>query len=79
MTFTESLEAISKTPVSSFLINVHRFSLQNICGATAEDCSWSLNENTMIISGNGIMDNYKSGSQPWYSERENIRLYFVDP
>ena len=51
-----------------FLINFV-FAADNTCG---DFCSWSLDQTVLTITGNGTMDNYKSGSQPWYSERENI-------
>ena len=46
------------------------YPVSGVCGA---DLSWTLDaEGTLTISGAGSMEDYTSGSAPWYDYRENI-------
>lgn len=44
-----------------------------ICGATASDCSYTLDDNGLLtITGSGTMDNYAWNGAPWFSEATSI-------
>ena len=39
------------------------------CG---ENCRWSLESNTLEITGSGLMNDYINSNQPWYEKRNDI-------
>ncbi len=41
-------------------------------GYCGEDLTWDLSGGTLTISGSGPMDDYPSGSAPWYDSRDSI-------
>jgi hypothetical protein len=48
-------------------------------GATG-DCTWSLENNVLTISGDGAMEDYEYKTYaPWYNSRSSINKIVIEP
>jgi hypothetical protein len=60
-----------------FFCFAYETAAQTVDFGTTGDCTWTLTgssgDYTLTIGGNGAMENYTSGSAPWYSYRNDIK------
>ena len=50
-----------------------------VCGANGNEANvkWSLDNDTLTISGSGAMESYNLGCTPWYASKENIQIVVI--
>ena len=46
-------------------------------GTCGEELSWVLEDNTLVITGSGKMDNFRKGTAPWFGVREEIKRIWL--
>jgi len=61
----------------AFLLSVSTGLTQNISGTMKRGPKYELKGNTLIISGNGEMDNYLVTTAPWQNSRKNIEKVII--
>jgi len=46
-------------------------------GECGNDASWSYDDGTLTISGNGMMSNYRYNTMPWYHLKEQVNKVVI--
>ena len=57
--------------------NVALNTMETITGQCGDNITWTLEENTLTITGNGVIEDYDENSQPWHTYIDDIKILII--